>query len=132
MGLSEDAYWRPITAIHLADTGGNSATRPGPTWASLAPAPAYPEYPSGHACVMGSATRILGQLFGSRDLDLDIGSAVTGTSRHYDSARKLNRETKNGRIWLGFHFRRAMTDGNRLGRRTAAYVANHAFEPLNR
>lgn len=128
----DEAYWRPITAIHLADTDGNPRTSPDPTWTPLAPTPPYPEYPSGHACVIGSATRSLSLLFGSGDLDLDISSAITGTTRHYGSARTLNRETKDARIWLGFHFRRAMTDGNLLGRRTAAYVASHEFEPVDR
>jgi hypothetical protein len=27
-----DGYWRPITAINLADTDGNPATSPDPSW----------------------------------------------------------------------------------------------------
>ena len=126
------AYWRPITAIHLADTDGNPATEADPTWTPLVPTPPgtppYPDYPSGHACITGSVTRGLSHVFGSRHIDLDISSAVTNTSRHYDTASQLNRETENARIWLGIHFRAAMTDGNKLGQRTAAYVADHEFE----
>lgn len=107
----DEAFWQPITAIHLADTDCNPATTADPTWTPLATTPPYHEYPSGHACVTGSVTRSLGLLFGPRDLGLDVSSAVTGTSRHFDTARELNRETKNARIWLGFHFRKAMTDG---------------------
>jgi hypothetical protein len=92
--------------------------------------PPYPEYPSGHACVMGSATQGLGLLFGRRDLDLDISSAVTETARHFDTASRLNRETMDARIWLGIHFRRATTDGNRLASETAAYVASRESEPV--
>ena len=33
----------------------------------------------------------------------------------------------NARIWLGFDFRPAMTDGNRLGQDDAAFVLGHAF-----
>jgi hypothetical protein len=54
---------------------------------------------------------------------------VTGTSRHFDTAVELNRETMDARIWLGLHFRAAMTDGNRLRQRTAAYVTDHEFGP---
>jgi hypothetical protein len=46
-------YWRPITAIRLADTDGNRATRPDPAWNSLVPNPPYPDYVSGHACASG-------------------------------------------------------------------------------
>ena len=35
----------------------------------------------------------------------------------------------NARIWLGIHFRRAMTDGNQLGQDVAAFVLGHAFQP---
>jgi DNA uptake protein ComE-like DNA-binding protein len=123
----DDPYWRPITAIRLADTDGNPATAADPTWTPLATTPPYPEYPSGHACFTGAVARSLSHLFGSRHIDLDVSSAVTGTSRHFDTASQLNRQTMDARIWLGFHFRAAMTDGNRLGQETAAYVANHEF-----
>jgi hypothetical protein len=39
--------WRPITAINLADTDGNPATSPDPTWVPLRPTPNYPETPAG-------------------------------------------------------------------------------------
>ena len=32
-------------------------------------------------------------------------------------------------IWLGLHFRRAMTDGNRLGQDVTSYVLPNAFRP---
>lgn len=121
------AFWRPITAIPLAGTDGNPATEADPAWLPLVTTPPYPEYPSGHACIIGSVAQGLSHLFGSRHIDLDISSAVTGTSRHFDTASELNRETMDARIWLGLHFRAAMTDGNRLGQRTAGYVARHAF-----
>jgi hypothetical protein len=37
----------------------------------------------------------------------------------------------NARIWLGLHFRRAMTDGNGLGQDVAAFVARNAFQPAH-
>lgn len=41
------------------------------------------------------------------------------------TARLLNRDTKNARIWLGLHFRRAMDDGNLIGWESADYVYGH-------
>jgi hypothetical protein len=121
------AFWRPITAIALAGTDSNPATTADPGWSPLSTTPPYPDYPSGHACLTGSVARGLSILFGADDIDLVVDSAVTGTTRHYETADALNRDTKNARIWLGLHFRTAMNDANNLGQRSAAYVAAHAF-----
>jgi hypothetical protein len=125
------AYWRPITAIRLADTDGNRATKPDATWMSLLQTPPYPDYVSGHASGTGAATGTFSYLFGARSLDLDIPALVTPASRHFDSAAVLDAETMNARIWLGFHFRKAMTDANRLGHRTAQWTITHEFRPVH-
>jgi hypothetical protein len=119
------AFWRPVTAIRLADTDGNPATEPDTAWNSLVPAPPYPDYTSGHACLTGAVTHTFGYLFGHHGIDLDVSSSVTGTTRHYDSVSALDQETMNARIWLGIHFRRAMRDGNRIGHRAAAWLIAH-------
>ena len=36
----------------------------------------------------------------------------------------------NARIWLGFHFRTAMTDGNALGHAVADHAATNYFQPV--
>jgi hypothetical protein len=123
------AYWRPITAIRLADTDGNRATTADPTWTPLVPTPPYPDYVSGHACLTGASSEIFSRLFGARSIDLDVSSSVTATTRHYATAAALDAETKNARIWLGLHFRQAMDDGNRLGHRVATWTASHEFLP---
>jgi hypothetical protein len=124
------AYWRPITAIRLADTDGNRRTQSDPTWTPLAPTPPYPDYVSGHASATGAATGVFSYLFGARSLDLDIASLVTTTpARHYTRAAALDAETMNARIWLGLHFRRAMIDANGLGHRAAAWTIGHEFRP---
>ena len=123
------AYWRPITAIARADVDNNTATEPDPGWLPLVDTPPYPDYASGHACITGAATSTLGYLFGTESLDLDVQSSVTGTTRHFTSGRKLDEETMNARIWLGLHFRKAMTDGNRIGREAGYWTAAKFFRP---
>lgn len=123
------AFWRPITAIRLADTDGNRATTADPAWTPLVATPPYPEYTSGHACLTGASTEIFSRLFGARSIDLNVSSPVTSTTRHYATARALDTETKSARIWLGLHFRRAMNDGNQLGHRVATWTASHEFLP---
>jgi hypothetical protein len=131
-GKYDDAYWRPVTAIRLADTDGNPATTPDPAWSPLVATPPYPEYPSGHACLTGPITAGLSHLFGARHIDLTVDSAVTGTTRHYTTANALTQETMNARIWLGFHFRKAMTDGSRLGRAVTRWSVGRYFQPVGR
>lgn len=123
------AYWRPVTAIREADTDGNPLTEADPSWTSLLPTPPYPDYVSGHACVTGTFSEAIRQLFGDRDLGLSVSSAVTGTTREYARTGALEQQARNARIWLGFHFRRAMLDGSRLGHDVAAYTARHFFRP---
>lgn len=122
------AYWRPITAIRLADTDGNDATAADGAWTPLVQTPPYPEYTSGHACITGATSNSLGNLFGADSLDLDVASSVTATTRHFDTAAALDAETMNARIWLGLHFRKAMTDGNRLGHDVSNWVISHRFQ----
>jgi hypothetical protein len=130
-GKYDTAYWRPSTAIQLADTDGNPATTADPGWTPLVANPPYPEYPSGHACLSGATANGLGSLLGRQNIDLVVSSAVTGTTRHYATERALDRETMNARIWLGIHFRRAMVDGNQLGHRVSRWALRHYFQPLN-
>ena len=52
-------FWRPITAIRLADTDGNPATTADPAWTPLANTPADPSYPGAHSVLSATAARIL-------------------------------------------------------------------------
>jgi hypothetical protein len=111
-----DGFWRPSTAINLADTDGNPATDPDPSWVPLRPDPAYPEYPSGYNGFAAAVTRALENLFHTRRLQLTVTStAVPGVQRHYDSGGALRRDVVDGRMWLGVHFRFADTAARDMG-----------------
>lgn len=125
-------FWRPITAINLADTDGNPDTDVNATWVPLLTTPPYPDYVSGYSGVTGAFTRALQKTLGTRHLDVTLHStAVPGAERHYERAGSLNNAVIDARIWLGIHFRFADTAGVTMGQRTANYVLNHAFEPLD-
>jgi hypothetical protein len=127
----ESNYWRPLTAIQQADRDGNDATTADPAWSSLRPAPAYPEYPSGHACLSSAVAQALEELFGEGDLDMNIQSLtpeVAGTTRHYDTADAWVDGVVDARIFLGIHFRDAMDDARALGRGVADHVVDRWFE----
>ena len=128
-------FWRPVTAIALADTDGNPATDVVPGWTPLRPTPPYPDYISGHACFTGSVSGSLDNLFGAGTAHRPP-TRCRPTSTACPTARTpttdaLDAETMNARIWNGFHFRSAMTDGNALGHAVADFaVANH-FQPTD-
>ena len=130
-GKYDIPFWRPSTAIQLADTDGNPATTADPAWTPLVANPPYPEYPSGHACLTGATANGLGFLLGRQNIDLVVSSAVTGTTRHYSSEDTLNQDTMNARVWLGIHFRKAVVEGNRLGHRVSRWALQHYFQPVD-
>jgi hypothetical protein len=126
-------FWRPITAINLADTDGNPNTDVNASWVPLLTNPPYPDYVSGYSGVTGAFTRSLQKTLGTSDLDVTLHStAVVGAERRYDRAGALNNAVIDARIWLGIHFRFADTAGVTMGQRTASWVLNHAFQPVGR
>jgi hypothetical protein len=127
------AYWRPITAIHLADTDDNPATVADPTWTSFRPTPPYPDYVSGHAPVTGATTGTLAYLFGANAINFTVPRfpPTAGPARDFATTAALDQAAMDARIQLGFHFRKAMTDGNALGHDVVDYATANYFQPLN-
>src|SRR6476646_6893761 len=60
-------FWRPVTAIQLADTDGNPHTEDNPTWLpeSTKTAP-DPSYPGAHSAISKAGATVLGFYFGNR------------------------------------------------------------------
>ncbi|MPY93540.1 MAG: phosphatase PAP2 family protein [Acidimicrobiia bacterium] len=127
----DHAYWRPSTAIQRAEEDGNPATKADPSWTPLIANPAYPEYPSGHACLSAAVASGLAHLFGSDSIDFEVGSNVTGTTRDFATAGAFEQDAMDGRVWLGIHFRRAMLDGNQLGHEVSDWGIAHYFQPVD-
>ncbi|MFE7773597.1 vanadium-dependent haloperoxidase [Streptomyces sp. NPDC057445] len=124
-------FWRPITAVRLADTDGNPATEADPSWEPLLVTPPHPDYVSGHAAVAGAVTRTLTGILGTAHIDLDISSELTGTTRHYEYADQLNEDMINARVWAGIHSRSADTAGCRAGNRIGVWTLAHYFQPVH-
>ena len=121
-------FWRPVHAIARADTDGNPATSPDPTWTSLLVVN-HPEYPSAHACFTSALTDAVAAFFGTVQVPLTLDSAATGTSHAYRNLDEVVREVRLARIAAGLHYRHSMIDGERLGRRVARHVIHHHFQP---
>ncbi|MDG4827669.1 vanadium-dependent haloperoxidase [Asanoa sp. WMMD1127] len=125
------AYWRPVTAIALADTDGNPATTPDPTWTPMIATPPYPDWVSGYSAASGAFTAALAEVLDTRWLRLTLTStAVPGVTRSYVSGRALDQDVVDARVWLGIHFRSADTAGVRMGHEVAGWAADRYFRPL--
>jgi hypothetical protein len=127
-----DGFWRPDTAINLADTDGNPATDPDPSWVPLRPDPAYPEYPSGYNGFAAAVTRGLERVFHTRQLQLTvISTAVPNVQRHYDTGSALRQDVVDGRMWLGVHFRFGDTAARDMGLRLTDWTLDRYFQPVH-
>jgi hypothetical protein len=125
------AFWRPVTAIRLADTDGNPATTADPAWEPLSTTANHPEYTSGHACLTGAVSRALATFLGTEHVDLTMDAAVPGTTEHhFATIGDLRVEVENARIYGGDHFRVGGTDGTRAGDHLARWGLNRNFVPL--
>lgn len=123
-------YWRPITAIQLADTDENGDTVADPDWQPFAPAtPPYPDYVSGFNGVTGAFTGSLSRILGGGALDLYITSPTAGVTRHYVTASALNQDGIDGRVFLGIHFRTADEVAIDMGTQIANWGLDHYFQP---
>jgi hypothetical protein len=125
-------FWRPQSAIPLADSDSNPATVADAAWTPFVPTPNHPEYPAGHGCGEGSITEALRQFYGTERISFDFDSTVTGTTRHFESTDALMDEVIDARTWGGMHFRSSTEAGARLGRQVTRWVAKNEFLPQHR
>jgi hypothetical protein len=123
-------FWRPFRAIPRADTDGNPATEPNPTWQPLRPTPNFPEYPSAHACHTSAVAEALGAFFGTDNVTFTLDSRITRTTREYERFHEVVMDVNLARVLAGFHFRNSDQEGSNLGRHVARYVADHFFQPV--
>ena len=124
-------FWRPVTAIPLADTDGNPATSPDPSWMPLFATPNHPEYPSGHSTVSGAAAVVLASFFGEKKHFTMDNDLLIGVTRSYGSFSEALDEVRNARIFAGIHFRSACEDGQAIGMQVADWVLDHSLLPVH-
>lgn len=121
-------WWRPITAIRLADTDGNGDTAPDASWTPLLVTPNHPEYASGHSTLSGAAARVLAALFGDNTSFTHGSDTLAGVTRTHSSFSAAAAEVNESRIFAGAHFRFACIEGEQAG----AAVGNLAVSSLAR
>jgi hypothetical protein len=124
-------FWRPISAIHAADTDGNPATEADPAWESLVGTPPAPDYPSGHSGQGGAFAEVLARFFGDRVTFTTTSTTQPGVTRKFRSFSEAARENADSRIYIGFHFRHATVEGLKLGSRIGQVTFNHFLRPVH-
>jgi membrane-associated phospholipid phosphatase len=123
-------YWRPITAIQLADTDGNPGTIADPAWAPLLPTPPFPEYTSGHSTFSAAAATVLASFFKTDRISFSVGSDdLPGVFRFYESFSDAALESGLSRVYGGIHFPTANVQGLKTGAKTGDYVTQHYLLP---
>jgi hypothetical protein len=98
-------FWRPVTAIQSADTDNNIFTNADVNWMPLLMTPNFPEYVAGHGSFVSAQAEVYTRIFNTPQIEIDLESSVTGTTRHYATAEELRTEIVNARTWGGLHFR---------------------------
>jgi hypothetical protein len=116
-------FWRPVTAIRLADTDGNPQTDPDPTWLPLGTKTAPdPSYPGAHSAISKAGATVLGFYFGNR-FTFDVTSeSLAGVTRHLTSFSAAAEDAGLSRIFAGQDFRTDHVAGKDLGGQVAESI----------
>jgi hypothetical protein len=129
-------FWRPITAIRNADQDGNPDTTADPSWQSLLPVPGHPEYPSQHGCFTAGFSDALAAALHTKHLDVTMpggqnGSSVLTTTQEFNTVKAIQRQVVDARVWLGFHFRNSVVQGENIGNDVAEWTLDRYFQPVD-
>ena len=115
-------FWRPFQAISGEYDDGNPATTPEPGWTPLRPKPNYSDYVSGHACLTGPSVQVIRRFLGEPSRWRSARSTSRTSRGPTRMLSELEFDAFHARIWGGFHYRKAMTDGYDIAHRTADAV----------
>ena len=121
-------YWRPVTAIRLADLDGNTATISDPSWTPLIVTPPHPSYMSAHATVAGTASTILSAFLGDASPFCLTAGANSRCWTGYDAAAL---DAANSRLWGGIHWSFDNVTGLNVGQSLGRYaLGSGAFDAV--
>ena len=126
-------FWRPITAIRNADKDNNPDTTADPTWQALLGVPGHPEYPSQHGCFTAAFSDTLAAALHTQHIDVDMpggqnGSNVLTTTQHFNNVDDMQEQVVDARVWLGFHYRNSVEQGEKLGNHVAGWELKRFFK----
>lgn len=123
-------FWRPNSAITLAETDGNAATRADAAWTPVVPTPNHPEYPAAHGCGSGAVAEVVRSFYATKSVAFEFDSSVTGMTHHCARTDDLVKEVIDARVWGGMHFRTSGEHGAELGKQVAKWVVKNHFQAI--
>jgi hypothetical protein len=133
--------WRPETAVRLGDSDGNPDTVGDPNWTPLwGSTGATPEYDSGHSIEGAAASVVLKRVLGTDHMTFAVCSytlpseTCTDASpklRTYHSFSQASEENGFSRILVGWHFRNAVEQGAKHGRKIGQLAVDRYLRPVH-
>ena len=136
--------WRPRRRSTKRRTTAIRSPRRTPNWTVALRRPGYPDEPSGYNCYTGGFWKSARYFFGTDKYAFSLTSpgvpanaaagnpvGVAGSTRTYKRFTQVVKDTINGRILNGFHFRTADVHGAWIGKKTAQWIDKHYFGPVD-
>lgn len=126
--------WRPITAIHAAETDGNAQTHADASYEPLLPTPPVQDYPSTHSALGAAAAAVLADSFGRDRIRFSVTSTTATPSnplRSFDGFAAAARENADSRVKAGLHFRFATRAGLVLGEAIGQHAVRRRLVALD-
>jgi hypothetical protein len=128
------SFWRPSTAIQLADTDGNEKTLADPAgtppWMPLVANPPYPDHPSGFNCASSAFLHTAQDFFGTDKIAFTLRKSAT-EERAYQRFSSARDEIIDARVWAGIHFRAADVQAAGIGKDVAHWLGKYYFRPVH-
>ena len=125
--------WRPETAIRETEKSTNPLLIVNPEFIPNMPAPAHPDYTSGHSTFTGAATHLLELWFGTDDIEFTVASdGLPGAVRTFTKLSDARREVGMSRIYGGIHTMSANLEGQKAGMKIADWVFANALQPVGK
>src|SRR5262249_45813688 len=126
-------YWRPVTAVRLADTDANPDTAGAPAWAPLIGTPAHPSYSSGHSAYGAAAAEVLAGFFGTDAIGFTSTTPdLPGVTRSFAGFSAAANENALSRLLAGIHWRFDNEAGLAMGDAVGRYVVDHFLREAER
>jgi hypothetical protein len=95
-----------------------------PDWVPTIQTPPFPEYPSGHSVISGSASAVLTKMFGDAYAFTDSSEVPFGfKARTFKSFYAASEEAALSRLYGGIHFMPAISNGVKHGREIGSHIA---------
>lgn len=135
-------FWRPVTAIHAGDSDGNPFTTGDDAWEPFDPTPPIPDHDSAHAVEGAVAAEVFRLVFGTdfvtfsacslslREVDRRCGE-TNERRRVFHAFSAAARENGESRILNGYHFRKAVEEGLKHGKKIGALAVSRNMRPAH-